>query len=149
MGEIVTTGHVRAGRLEIRRRKDLRDALGRMRDGEVLITISPKRAARSLQQNRWYWGVIVELLSDHTGYTPDEIHEVLKAKFIPKRLALADGNGEIRDELVIGGSSAKLNKIEFGEFCESVRRWAAEDLGVVIPDPETGHLWGNSGPRLS
>ena len=80
---------------------------------------------------------------------PDEIHEVLKAKFIPKRLAIADGNGEIRDELVIGGSSAKLNKLEFGEFCESARRWAAEDLGVVIPDPETGHLWGNSGPRLS
>lgn len=63
------------------------------------------------------------------------MHEVLKAKFIPKRFAVCNGNGEIRDELVIGGSSAVLNTVEFGEYCEAIRGWAAADLGVVIPDP--------------
>ncbi len=110
--------------------------LSRWRDGDVVVSIAPRRATRSQQQNRWYWGVVVEMLSDHTGYTPDEIHDVLKAKFLPKRLAVSDGNGEIRGEFVIGGSSRQLDKNEFAEFCESVRRWAAEDLGVVIPDPE-------------
>jgi hypothetical protein len=134
--DVVTTGHVKAGRLEIRRRVEFKAALKRMRDGEVLVSVSRKRASRSLQQNRWYWGVIVEILADHTGYSPDEIHEILKAKFIPKRLAISDQNGEIKGEFVIGGTTTKLDKVAFGEFCESVRQWAADDLGVVIPDPD-------------
>jgi len=78
----------------------------------------------------------VELVSEHTGYTPDEVHELAKQMFIPKRLAVADGNGEIRGEYVIGGTTTTLNTIEFGEFVESFRRWAAQDLDVVIPDPD-------------
>lgn len=139
--EIVATGIVRSGRLEVRQRQSFTAALKRLKDGEVSITIARKRAARSTQQNRWYWGVIVEMLSEHTGFTPDEMHDVLKAKFLPKKLAVTDGNGEIKGEFVIGGTTTRLNKLEFGEFCEAVRRWAAEDLGLVIPDPDAGRLW--------
>jgi hypothetical protein len=144
VSEIVATGLIRKGRLEIRQRQRFAESLKRMRDGEVLVTVQRVRAARSLQQSRWYWGVIVEAISEHTGYTPDEIHDVLKAKFLPKRLAVTDGNGEVKGEFVIGGTTTTLDKLEFGEYCESIRRWAAEDLGIVIPDPETGHLWGKS-----
>lgn len=115
--------------------------LKRMRDGEVRISVERLTATRSHLQNRWYWGVIVDLLSQHTGYTADEMHDVLKAKFIPKRIAVADGNGRVRGEFVIGGSTARLDKIEFGEYCEHIREWAADELGVVIPDPDTGRLW--------
>ena len=139
--DVVVTGYVRRGHLEIRRRKDLSATLTRMRDGEVLITITPIKATRSQLQNRYYWGVIVELLSEHTGYTPDEIHELLKAKFIPKRLALADLNGVITSEYVIGASTTKLDTQEFSDYCESIRRWAADTLGVYIPDPDTSALW--------
>ncbi len=135
-----TTGFVKAGRLEIRKRKQFKESLRRMRDGAVRVTVERVHATRSLQQSRFYWGVVVELLSDHTGYTPDEIHELLKAKFIPKKLAVTDGNGEIVGEFVIGGTTTKLNKIEFGEYMESIRQWAAE-IGVVIPDAEGGSLW--------
>ena len=134
-GEYVTTGVIEGGKLEIRNRAGLSQALRGMKDGEVLIRIERLRATRSQRQNAWYWGVIVQMLADHTGYTPDEMHEVLKAKFIPKRFAVADGNGEVRDELVIGGSTAVLNTVEFGEYCEAIRGWAAVDLSVVIPDP--------------
>jgi hypothetical protein len=134
-GEYITTGVIEGGKLEIRNRAGLSQALRGMKDGEVLITIERLRATRSQRQNAWYWGVIVQLLADHTGYTPDEMHEVLKAKFIPKRFAVADGNGEICDELVIGGSTAILNTVEFGEYCEAIRQWAADSLHVVIPDP--------------
>lgn len=135
-GPIVASGVIESGRLRVRNRHFLTTALAAMRDGDVELRIERKRAARSLNQNAWYWGVIVEMLAEHTGYTPDEIHEVLKAKFIPKRLALADGNGEIKDEFVIGGTTTRMNTLEFGEYCEAIRRWAAEDLDVVIPDPE-------------
>jgi hypothetical protein len=134
-GEYVTTGRIEGGKLDIHNRAGLSQALRGMKDGEVLIRIERLRATRSMPQNKWYWGVIVQMLADHTGYTPDEMHEVLKAKFIPKRFAVCDGNGEVRDELVIGGSSAILNTVEFGEYCEAIRQWAAADLGMDIPDP--------------
>lgn len=133
--DFVTTGAVEGGKLLLRNRKAFNEALSSMKDGEVLVTVARARATRSLSQNAWYWGVIVELISEHTGYTPDEVHELLKAKFIPKKLAVQDGNGEIKGEFVIGGSTQKLNKLTFGEYCEAIRQWAAQDLDIVIPDP--------------
>jgi hypothetical protein len=92
-------------------------------------------ATRSTQANAWYWACVVGLVADHTGYTPDEIHEIYKAKFIPKAMAIADGNGEIVGEVVLGGSTTRMDTVEFSDFCERIREWAAT-LGVVIPDPE-------------
>lgn len=141
MTAIVTTALVKDGKLDLRNRKRFSEQLGRLKDGAVQITIERIHATRSIPQSRWYWGVIVEMLSEHTGFSPDEMHEVLKAKFLPKKLAVQDGNGEIRGEFVIGGTTTSLNKIEFGEYCEAIRRWAAEELDVVIPDPDSGRLW--------
>lgn len=135
MDEYTTTGTIRRGRLQVRFGPAQAAALRQLKDGDVLVTVRRQRAARSLAQNAWYWGVIVQALSNHTGYTPDDIHELLKAKFLPKQLAVCDGNGVIEENFVIGGSSAKLNKVQFGEYCEAIRRWAAETLDVNIPDP--------------
>jgi hypothetical protein len=137
VSDVVASGSITGGRLFIRNRRDFDRLIGQMKDGiEVEVAITRRRATRSIQQNRYYWGVVVELLSEHTGYTADELHDFLKAKFIPKKLAICDGNGEVQDELVLGGSTRKMNKLEFGEYMESIRRWAAEALDVVIPDPQ-------------
>lgn len=132
---IVLPARLEDGRLVLDKQR-LSAALQARRDGPLVVTIERKHATRSLAQSAYYWSVVVKLLSEHTGYDPDEIHDVLKAKFLPKALALTDGNGEIKDELVIGGTTTRLNKIEFGEFMERVRQWAAEDLQVFIPDPD-------------
>lgn len=109
----------------------------RWKDGTPLtITVEKKRATRSLDQNAWYWGVILKLLSEHTGYTVDEMHEYCRERFNPKRLIVQNAVGEVIDERRIGQTTTKLNKITFGEYCEQIREWAAADLGVVIPDPD-------------
>lgn len=132
----VTTARMQAGKLKVRNRQALKRTLATWKDGEYIVRIERAHATRSLQANAFYWGVVVELLAEHTGYTPDEIHEVLKAKFLPKRLAVCDGNGEIRDELVIGGTTTTLDNVEFSDYISRIRQWAVEDLGVVIPDPD-------------
>jgi hypothetical protein len=133
---LIAEAAVRRGRLKLRDRSRFRAELADWSDGAVVVRLERRRATRSLEQNRWYWAVIVELLSETTGYTPDEMHEFLKQKFTPKRIAVCDRNGEIRDERVIGATTTTLTTHEFGEYCESIRRWAAEALGLVIPDPE-------------
>lgn len=102
----------------------------------VEVTVRRKGWKRSDRQNAWYWGQILELLSEHTGYTPDELHEYCKSRFIPKKLAICDGNGIVVDERVVGGSTTRLNTVEMADYCEAIRRFAAEDVGVVIPDPD-------------
>jgi hypothetical protein len=131
---IILPAQLVSGRLKVNRRK-LSQLLQSRRDCELSMVIEKKHATRSLAQNAFYWAGVVGAISDHTGYTPDEVHEILKAKFLPKKLALADGNGEVVDELVIGGSTTKLNKLEFGEYIERVRLWASITLGLDIKDP--------------
>lgn len=135
VSEYVSGGRVEGGRLQLRNKRAFDTALAKFKDGEVLVTIERAHATRSDAQNRYLWAVVIDLIADHTGFTPDETHECLKAKFLPKKLAFADGNGVVVDEYVIGGSTRKLNKVEFGEYIEAIRTWAAEYLGVVIPDP--------------
>ena len=133
--EYVATGLIRGGKLQVRNRAGLEHAMTEMTDGEVSVVIRRRRATRSLAQNAWYWSGILGMLSEHTGYTSEELHEWAKAKFLPKALAFSDGNGEVVEEYVVGGSTTKLNKLEFGEYCERIRQFAAAELDVVIPDP--------------
>lgn len=131
----MTSGIVEGGKLKLRNQKAFQAAMDAFVDGEVRVTIERARATRSEQQNRWYWGVIMKHLSEHTGYTPDELHEYCKQRFNSKKVAFCDDNGVVKDEETIGLSTTRLNKITFGEYCESIRQWAAEDLHVNIPDP--------------
>ena len=137
MQEFVATGRVTDGKLQLRNRRAFEAAMPAFNEREVIVRIERARATRSLNQNAWYWAGIIGTLSEHTGFTPDEMHEVLKAKFLPKKLAVTDANGEIHGEFVIGGTTTRLDKLEFGEYCEAIRRWAAEDLNVNIPDPSS------------
>jgi hypothetical protein len=97
---------------------------------EMFLVLGHKTKAtvRSDQQNRYYWGVVVDLLAVHTGYTPDEMHEALKLKFlIIHRPGLPD----------TVKSTAKLTISEFMEYIDSIQKWAARDMGCVIPDPDS------------
>lgn len=132
----VTTGEIVKGRLKVRAWDVFSRSFARRRDCQVLIRVERVQANRSLRQLRFYWGAIVQALSEHTGFTPDEMHEVLKGKFLPKMLAITNGNGEIVGEFVIGGSTGKLTIEEMATYINDIQIWAASELGVVIPDPE-------------
>lgn len=102
--------------------------LSSLKDKRVEVIIRKERSERSLNQNSYYWGVVVQLIADHTGYEPEEAHEALKVKFLsdPK----ADKHGLLRIR-----STTKLSTVEFNDYLNRVVRWAAQELGVYIPDP--------------
>lgn len=138
LDEVVGTAQVRRGKLFIRHRAHFDAQVARLDERWILeISVRRLRATRSIQQNRFYWGVVVESLSEHTGYTPDEVHELLKQRFIPKKLALCDGNGEVKGEFVMGGSTRAMTTAEFHEYIESIRRFASEELGIIYLTPLT------------
>jgi hypothetical protein len=117
-------------------RAALQDALLVWPDGPVTLTVGRPQATRSLQANAYYWGAVVQALADHTGYTPDEMHDVLKVKFLPKAVALNTANGRVVGDFVIGGSTTALLSFQFSDYIEQVRQWAFEALDCDIPPPD-------------
>ncbi len=137
LDQVVASARQRNGKLMIRNRRLFDQQIAQLKETwELEVTVQRLRATRSPQANRYWWGVCLALVSEHTGYTVDELHDIAKAKFLPKHLVFADGNGEIVGDYVIGGSTRKLNTNEFYEFVERFRQWAAEALDINIPDPE-------------
>ncbi len=107
-------------------KRDLFDSHLKKLSGRVVITVEKYIPKRSNQQNAYWHGVIVKLLADELGYTPDEMHTALKMEFLRVR---RDGKPDTV------GSTTKLSTKDFNELKESVQIWAKTEFNVYIPDP--------------
>lgn len=95
-------------------------------DGRYVWPMPGKeKRTRSIQQNRYYWSVICKLVSDHTGYTTEESHQIMAEMFLSYE----------KDSRTFVGSTTKLKTAGFEHYMESCRRWAATDLQIYIPEP--------------
>lgn len=103
----------------------IRQRVAKLNNFEVWITIVKKSKARSDNQNRYYWGVVIKILAQELGYMEEEIHDTLKAKF------LTDRTGKIE----IVRSTASLATIDFENYLSAVRMWASSELNIYISQP--------------
>lgn len=90
-----------------------------------VIEIVKAKRIRSLNQNKYYWGVVLKIISMHTGYTADETHQELAKMFL-----CYDNNGKkfVR-------STTKLTTWEFEQYLEKCRVWSKENMDCVVPLP--------------
>jgi len=93
---------------------------------EAYLTVAKVTKSRSGNQNRYYWGVVIDLLSKETGYEREEMHEAMKMQFLKK-------NDETR--FAIAKSSSSLSTAEFEDYMAQIRRWASQYLGLYIATP--------------
>ena len=111
---------------KVHRREVLKKYIQGLKPGQYDVTIKKHEKQRSNPQNKYYWAVCVKMIADETGLTTDETHEALKMKFLPKH----------HDLLPTVKSTTKLTTIEFQAYIAEIVMWAAEFLGLVIPDPD-------------
>jgi hypothetical protein len=124
------TCKIKNGELEYKNPKRFYDYLkGLPTDKDLELVLKEKRTQRSLEQNAWYWGVALKLISEHTGYETKDIHEILKSEFLKD---FYEFKGKVYP---IIRSTSDLNTKEFSEFMGRVQRWAVMRLQVSIPDP--------------
>ena len=114
-------------------------------DEIMVVRIEPEEKKRTLRQNKYLWGVVYKTIVDNDpGYfvndavdalrntarlsTAEVVHEFCKARFLPS----ADLPGL---QITVAPSTAKLPRKEFQDYVESIRRWAADELQVFVPDP--------------
>ena len=97
---------------------------------QVRVIVEQETRKRTDPQNKYYWGVIIELLSQELGYESEEVHNLLKSMFLKRRVILKG------KEYISIGSTTKLNTAQFTDYIEKIKRFAASELNISIPDSD-------------
>jgi hypothetical protein len=108
-------GEIKNGKLELNHPDLFKQYVATLK-GEIQLKIQKKSKYRSLKENNYLHGVVLPLLSEQTGYTTAEMKAVIKWLFKIE-------------------STAELTTVQFEQKMEEIRRWAAIELSVNIPEP--------------
>src|SRR4030042_1141557 len=93
-----------------------RSYLARNKGRDVWIVVTRQQHNRTMSQNSYYWGVVVNEIANHIGESTEETHELLKEKFLPRRrIELLGGK-----ELEMPPSTRQLTVEAFAEYVEHV-----------------------------
>jgi hypothetical protein len=128
----IFTGIVENGKLKLSDIDKFNSYLLSLRGG-VEITIKKHRDQRSLEQNKYYWGVVIKLLTEEMGLSEDETHEILKYQFLKIHIDI-----QLKDRIegaFYVRSTTSLNTKEMEEYLEKIRTWASQELNCSIPLP--------------
>jgi hypothetical protein len=117
----------------------MKPILESMEGKELVVTLSEYQTKRTVQQNRWYWGVVIPtiirfLLEESSReYTKEDIHDYMVTELLRPRINTRD----ILDRQVITYEVKRVSAMttkEFADFVEKIQQHWAE-RGLVIPDP--------------
>lgn len=121
-------------------------------EGWAVDFIEPK-AVRTREQNKLYWKWL-SIISDETGYTKDELHDMFACKFLGYNVYRFRGDGDYEgiarmlnvDVEDLGAiikvrTTTKLTTKEFTEYLESIYLEVSQ-MGIVLPHPDDrGREW--------
>ena len=140
---LVYQGNVKDGVITLpkRLRKEVTSAF----EGKnIEVVFKRKRKRRSDNQNRYYWGVVIpeivramidlgnEALQQGNTEHGELVHEYLKHNLLDNGEEIMGIEGVI---IKLPPSTTKCTTVDFMDFVERVRMWAADNLGVAIPSP--------------
>ena len=83
---------------------------------------------RSGEQNNYYWGVIIEISRNFFGYTPEEMHEAFKVKFLQ--------TGDPNIPTTKSTASKEFSTKDAEIYYEQIRIFMASEYACIIPLPK-------------
>jgi len=104
------------------------------------VTIEPEEDAKTVQQGRFYWGIILMQISEQARiegqrYTVDAWHELFKRQHLPrvkKRCYIAGKKRPVITTTI--GTTKGLGIRKMSAFIEKVIAFAVTDLGVAFTE---------------
>tara|TARA_R110002020_G_scaffold7213_6_gene30564 strand:+ start:1881 stop:2264 length:384 start_codon:yes stop_codon:yes gene_type:complete len=120
-------GKIINGKLILNNERSFKDKLIEFESKEVEIRIKVRSNNRSKEQNSLYWKWI-NILSNETGFQVEEMHELVKYKFLQRNVVNNDGVEE-----VILKSTTTLTVSEFNKFMNDVLYWSNDTLNINLP----------------
>lgn len=142
--QIKSTGSVGIdGSLRLHKRSEFDSLIKDFKGCDVLITVSKKYEKRSINQNAYYFGVVVTEIRDRLNelghsVTLDLTHEMLKARFNSQE-SFNESTGEVFN---FPKSTTEMNTEEFCEYIDKIIIFAKQSLDIDILYPnEQGELF--------
>ncbi len=106
----------------------LHTELSKFKLGEAVSCVyTSKKPKRTENQNRFYWGVYLPLISKETGNDIDELHTLFKGMFLSKGIVEVLGH-KVRK----ARSTTELSSGQFSEYIQRIE----ELTGVLAPSTE-------------
>jgi len=104
-------------------------------DTEYTIYLLDKKKSRTLNANRYYFGVVLKTICEEVGtrdvdMVVEDLHEAMKGKF-NKKVVMIEG-----EAYEIGETTKKFKQQDFIDYIEKVREWSLETLNCYIPLPQ-------------
>lgn len=137
MGQVIFNATTKGGDLKVFRSKDFRkEVVQAFPEKDLLIKVERKKKKRSIQQNSYYWGVVIKLMTqffkgEGIVKNEDETHQILTYKFLKVVCAITD-DGEVVERVK---STTELSTVEFEEYILNIRVWVSDFFNVDIPEP--------------
>jgi hypothetical protein len=118
-------GTVSNGELVVNNHSQFFEYLRSLEGKEIQVVVGTVKKNRSNNENRYYWGVVIKILSEHTGYSTDEMHDALRMLFLIER----------EKQIPSIKSTATLSTVEFEHYLSQIRLWASTEMNCYIPEP--------------
>ena len=96
-------------------------------DINIVIEVREAKNIRTNAQNKLWWKWM-DVIANETGNNKQEIHSILKYKFLLKEEMI---DGEIHQGLK---STTSLSKEEFSKLTKDVFYWANDTLKINLPN---------------
>lgn len=102
----------------------------------LAVTVQPEEDAKTIQQLRFYWGVVLNEISEQARiggerYTADAWHELLKRTHLPRKTKKTYVAGKSRPVITTTiGTTKGLGIRKMSEYIEKCLAFGSTDLGV-------------------
>lgn len=136
---IIRKVQIQEGKL-ILEREEFAKEISYQKDGDYLLTIKKIYKNRTIPQNSYYWGKVVEDIVNAINASrdvtnrvdKDGVHEFLTQEFAP--------NKDLGDGMQIKIRTHEMDTVQFEQYLSDCRQWAAIFLGIYIEEPNEDDL---------
>jgi len=123
-------GTIKKGILILNNQRRFNDNLLEFEGKEIEVRIRERNNKRTNEQNSLYWKWI-QIISKSLGYTIEEMHELIKYKFLKRTTIKKNGVEEVKLK-----STTTLTVKEFTEFMNEIYFWSNNSLNISLPNYE-------------
>ncbi len=102
---------------------------------EAIFEVKGYKSSRSIEQNRYYWGVVIDILANELWYTPEDMHKEIKKKFLIWNELFKQLEKQQQELLLTAVTTTTLNTKQFEELMTNIRQWSSIKLSINIPTP--------------